>query len=429
MVATTIKIKKYRGQENALSHFKSLLRLPCLFSVHTIFRIACMLLVFGPAIALAQNVKLNRGKPVERKYLAQVPYEDLKGKIIIPVEIQGNTYRFLFDTGAPNLITHALSQQIDSKEINSIFVRDANGNKQKMEVVTISLIGIGGVQFEDIPTIVNNEDSSFILDCFGVDGIIGSNMVRKSVIQLDSENSVFRISNSPEHFVGSALEGIKMDLSDAQSSPYIWILLKGGGKASEYVLFDTGMQGFYDMSVKNYSELRALDVFDESMSGVGIKSIGLFDSSEANQHYRIRIPSIEIGDFNFKNVPTVTMDAERSRIGSEILKYGKVSLDFRNSKFYFEPYEDNPDLHELQLGFSPTVINNELVVGIVWDSELSRSIDYGDKILIVNGLDVSSMDPCEFFNKPSPFESDTELRILFEDAETHQKIELELIKE
>lgn len=386
-------------------------------------------LLIMPYGVSSQRVKLNKGKPASQKYLSSLNYREVRGKIIIPVEIQGNTYSFLFDTGAPNLIKKELSEKIVSKPLNPINVRDANDSSRKLEVISIPIISLGSTDFKDTPTIVNDPNSNFILDCFGVDGIIGSNMVRKSVVHIDSENMVLSVSHNPEVFGVSDLDGVKLSLSSAQSSPYMWISLKGEGKATEYVLFDTGMNGFYDMSLDSYDKLRELGVFSESESGEGTKSVGLFNSTENRTHYRVLIPSIQVGSYDFHNVRTVTMSADRSRIGSDILKYGKVTIDYRNSRLYFEPFEVPRDLSEKELGFSTTIRDGEVVVGIVWSEELPEKLNYGDKILSVNGKQIAGKDPCEFLNRPSPFDSDEVYTVLFMDTETGEEFELEMRKE
>ncbi len=117
-----------------------------------------LILPFG---VYSQRVKLNKGKPASRKYLSRVDYREARGKIIIPVEIEGNTYSFLFDTGAPNLITKELSDKISTKTLNLIRVRDANDSSRKLEVITIPSISLGSAEFVDIPTIVNDPESNF----------------------------------------------------------------------------------------------------------------------------------------------------------------------------------------------------------------------------------------------------------------------------
>ena len=100
-------------------------------------------LIFLPSGANSQRVKLNKGKSASKKYLSSVEYKELRGKIIIPVEIQGSTYSFLFDTGAPNLITEELSNKISAKQLNLITVRDASDSSRKMKVISIPSIRIG----------------------------------------------------------------------------------------------------------------------------------------------------------------------------------------------------------------------------------------------------------------------------------------------
>lgn len=386
-------------------------------------------LIFLPSGANSQRVKLNKGKSASKKYLSSVKYKELRGKIIIPVEIQGSTYSFLFDTGAPNLITEELSNKISAKQLNLITVRDASDSSRKMKVISIPSIRIGSVEFNDTPTLVNDTENNFILDCFKVDGIIGSNMVRRSVVHIDSENKILSLSNDPASFELNGLKPVELSLSQSQSSPYIWIQLEGEGKASEYVLFDTGMNGFYDMSLDNYDKLKDLGVFEESESGTGKKSVGLFNDTDSRTHYRTTIPKISIGSHDFRNIKTVTMTADRSRIGSEILEYGKVTIDYKHEKFYFQPFEESPDLSEKSLGISSTIRDGEVVVGIVWSEDLDKKLNYGDKILSVNGTDIIEAGPCNFVSQPSPFDSEGTYHVRFLDVETGEEFELEMLKE
>ena len=87
------------------------------------------------------------------------------------------------------------------------------------------------------------------------------------------------------------------------------------------------------------------------------------------------------------------------------------------------------NLSEKELGFSTTIRDGEVVVGIVWSEELPEKLNYGDKILSVNGKQIAGKDPCEFLNRPSPFDSDEVYTVLFMDTETGEEFELEMRKE
>ena len=150
------------------------------------------------------------------------------------------------------------------------------------------------------------------------------------------------------------LGSLDMSLSRGQSSPYIWIQLRGEGKAREQVLFDTGAQGFYDLSSNSFQVLDSLKVFSHTESAVGYKGVGLFGVSNPVMHYRVQVPELGILGTTFLNVISVSTPASKSRIGADLLAYAKVTLDFKNQKFFLESFKEKVDLQEEVWAFSPT---------------------------------------------------------------------------
>jgi len=385
-----------------------------------------LLLLFISLQVFGQKVNFNKGKAVHKNYYTEVAYTTLKNKIIIPVEIQGQTYRFLFDTGAPNLISHSLKDIIQTKSLETIQVKDANNKRRPLQVVLLPLLSIGGVDFKNSPAIVNDADSSFLFDCLNIDGIIGSNLVRNSIVQIDSSKKQFILTDQTQKLNLETLESLDMALNRNQSSPYIWISLKGRGKASEQVLLDTGAEGFYDLSVHSFKKLKGLQVFSHIDSAQGYKGVGLFGVSEASSHFRVLLPSIDFLGLVFENVISISTAASKSRLGADLFKYGKATLHFKKKKFYFEGFEKFVDLQEKVWPFSPTVKNGEVVVGIVWDDELSAGLKFGDRIIGINDLDTLSMDICELLVKTSPLKDHDKLKIIVKDASKKvREIELE----
>ena len=63
---------------------------------------------------LAQEINLNQGSIKQKKYLQKIPYEIMgEHLIIVPVTINGKTYNFLFDTGAPLTISDRLYKELN----------------------------------------------------------------------------------------------------------------------------------------------------------------------------------------------------------------------------------------------------------------------------------------------------------------------------
>ena len=98
-------------------------------------KIYVLLLIVFSNFCFAQNISLNKGNTQEQNYYSEIQFEYVNGKIIIPVIINEITYRFLLDTGAPNLITKKLTSILNPKSLQEIKVNDANHNKSSMNVV------------------------------------------------------------------------------------------------------------------------------------------------------------------------------------------------------------------------------------------------------------------------------------------------------
>ena len=173
---------------------------------------------------------------------------------------------------------------------------------------------------------------------------------------------------------------------------------------------------FWVMILGNEDLKREKNIFLKIGEGNGVKSIGLFGPSDKDKQYRLLTPQLKIKNTFFNNVTTITTNADHSRIGSEILEYGKVTIDYKNNKFEFSPFEKITDLNEKILGMSPTILNDKIVVGIVWNDKLKKEIKYGDIIISLNGKNIENMDICDMIAKESIFKSIDSLEIEFKDT-------------
>jgi hypothetical protein len=266
-----------------------------------------------------------------------------------------------------------------------------------------------------------------VFDCFDVDGIIGSNLLRKSIVQIHSKNKRLILTNDSKKLNLNEENASKLMLIGNQSSPYISIKLIGEETGGENLLFDTGASGFYDLCKKNYNILSEKKIAEIISKSDGSSSVGMFGIADKSEQFLLKIPELKVNNQVFKNVVTITGNDDNSRIGSDILKYGIVTLDFAKKIFYFEAFEPINDLDEKLLGFTPTIQNNKLVVGFIWDDLLGEKIEFGDEIIEVNGIHVQSQNICNFINKQSIFKNSDTLNIVFKNkkGETNK---IELIK-
>lgn len=371
--------------------------------------IILLILITNPIFG--QKINLNRGEINAEDYFEEIHFEFVKNKIIIPLKINGKTYKFILDTGAPNVISNELYELLNPKFIDTIPIYDASEKKEILKLVSIEKIEIGDLEFVNTATLVQDFGSDNPLKCFGLDGFIGSNMLRNSIIQFDLENKKVRITDDKKKLNLKKKYSSKIKLTGTQSNPYTWIELKGKDKGREQVLIDTGMDGLYDLSLKNYKIFEEESIFKVIGVSNGASGFGMFGSPESAQQYQLLLPQMKIKGFTLNNLTTITGNDNNSKIGSEILRYGILTIDYINKRFYFEPQKVSVNIKDEDFGFSRTLKDGNLIVGLVWDDNLKNKISYGDVILEINN---KPFNLCELLTEKNYFEEENSLELKVE---------------
>ncbi len=377
-----------------------------------------------------QTISANQGFVENKEYFSKMKYENKNGKIIIKVSINQNEYDFLLDTGATTAISENLYDLIKTNKLGSVKIKDQSGITDSLEVVSIPEIIINEIKFKEIPAFVSKKGLNPIFECFKIDGIIGSNLLRNSTIQFDSQKNEIILTDNSKNLGLKKRDAIEMKVNKIQSSPFIPIkLIKEKHEGNGYVLFDSGDNDFYVVSNTAYHQLQSqVDIFETLAKNVGTFSMGLFGTANEKEHLALKIPKLKIGDIDFKNVITKTTYGETSRIGSELLKYGKVTLDYRKKRFWLESFNEGKsmELSKKMWPIEPVLNNdNEIVVGIIWDKSLKGKINLGDKILKFDTINYEKMDYCEILNLTLKVNK-SKAKLTFQDKNTKEIKELEL---
>lgn len=395
------------------------------------FVIVLVVLLFCTISSYGQNaVSANQGYVEQQKYFTTIPYKQIKGKIIIEVVIDNKVRKFILDTGASTVISENLYKELNPKLLGTVEVIDQSGLKDNLNVVSLSEIKLNEIIFKEIPALVSKE-AKMLFECFGVDGLIGSNLLRNSVVQFDSKNKTITMSDNPKSLNLKKKDANEMELSPNQSNPFVWIKLKKGKSfANEKILFDTGDDGLYLMSINAYKHIigEKLDVFQTLAESEGAFSAGLHGTAEKMTNYVVNVPMLELNNLILNNV-TAKTTYTYSRFGSEILKYGKVTLDYKNKKFYIESYESISEINLDKGTWAIDLIleNEKAVVGIIWDKTLENKINVGDEILKFDNIDYQNMDFCEIVKSNNKVDKETALLVL-KDVKTGEIKNVEIKK-
>jgi len=356
------------------------------------------LFILGSAIAArAQFVTYNSGGTAAQHYYQEIPYESINGKMIIQVTVAGQAARFLFDTGAPTSISKEIAQLSGAAVLRKDLITDAGGLKDSILVVSSKAIRLGDIVFNDVPAITLIPD---FFTCWGVTGIIGSNLLRNSIVSIDAVKHLIILTDQPEKLNLDPKHASALVLSKAQSDPKIEIRL--AKKVSMTMGFDTGDNSFLRLSEDFMRQLSKSKVFDVLSDGYGATRISGFGEQKAADKYLLRFPNFDLGSAKFSNVITYTDNNGIPGVGAKLLDYGIVTLDYIHKKFYFDPYKEITDLNEARWPFELSIDGDKLIFGTVWKAA-SAQLKQGEQILAINETAYPAVSLCQMLTSPSVF--------------------------
>lgn len=343
----------------------------------------------------SQEVNFDLGSTKEKNYFEEISYESVYDKVVIPVVINGKEFRFLLDTGAPNVISKKVLEELDLVNTKKINVSDANNLEQSMQAVEIPKIKIGNLTFENQVALVYDLENHNILSCFKIDGFIGSNLLKKSILKISKADQKIIITDQIKK-LNPSKKPTKIKIIGNQKSPYIEFRFSGKNKeiVSDMVLIDTGMDGFYEMSNRANKIFEEYKVFEVIAKANGVNSLGLFGAGNPTPQNLLKVETAVLNSTKIKNLIINTTDDNNSRIGLDFLNYGDLIIDFKNKKAYFES-EDTITLESLVPKYATIVQDNKYVVGLVWDEELAKHMSFGDEIISIDSYKINEMSFCE----------------------------------
>jgi predicted aspartyl protease len=346
----------------------------------------------------SQNVNFDSGTIQAQKYFEEISYELVNGKIILPVIINGKTYRFILDTGAPNIISKKILEELNIKQLNSINVSDANNLTESMQSVEIPNLKIGNLTFENQIALVYDFDNHNLLSCYKIDGFIGSNLLRNSSIKISKTDQKIFITDNVKN-LNPKKKPSKIKLFGTQKAPHVEFNFVGKNKkkATDMVLIDTGMEGGYDMSNRAFNIFEKYKIFETIAKTTGVNSGGLFGFGKPNEHRLLQVETAKLNGIFIKNIIIETTSDNNSRIGLELLNYGDLILDFNKKNVYFE-INDSVTLENKIPRYNAAILDNKYVIGMVWDENLAKQISYGDEIISIDSKKVSEISFCDILN-------------------------------
>ncbi|WP_065217946.1 MULTISPECIES: aspartyl protease family protein [Butyricimonas] len=352
-----------------------------------------------------------------------IPYEYIHDKIVIPVIVNGVKVKYIVDTGGQTGTMWEYAQEMGAKATGATTnISDLNGVGQNFQMATVENVELGpNYKLAELKTMVLGTVGFF--EDLEVAGILGGDAFAQSVITFDSRKQIMVI-NYPYRPEGlKVTDGVEMFTGNTHHS----IVNMDFGGVEKQVLFDTGAQGFLIIPKNDFQDLQQRGVCEEVAKAYGISGVGLAGLSDPGDIYKGNIREMTFLGKRFSDVGCVTSIGNTTIIGVDLLKYGKVVLDYMRKRFYFFPFDDSVQ----DMGGAPKTwnvgilpANGRFEVTTVWES-MKDEVSFGDQVVDINGTSLANlpMSQLEIDKIMNAIEGDTGYIIVVKEGK-EKKIEI-----
>lgn len=300
------------------------------------------LVIYSSIFVLLLSISLSL---YNRLKVVTIPIELYSDFIVVPTTINGITYHFILDTGAPTCISEDIFKKLKLEVKDSIKGSDFYGNQKWVKQTTISSLQVNNFEINDRTVSVVKVLQPFKHKKMVIDGYLGSDVFANLIIKIDTKNKQLKVSKSHFNLKHGKTSSVKFNTLGSQNTPLL-LTTYSDGSCQDTAMFDTGSRRLYEIKMDSYNKLISNNsIKKENIIGTVASqdnySSGLFGThNDTTINYFAKIDSVSIGKLVMHGFPVLTCSNKHySVIGAQFLSYGIVTIDFKNKVFFFEQYK------------------------------------------------------------------------------------------
>ena len=331
---------------------------------------------------------IKGGSVAQPAFKVEVPFELRYGLIVLKVTIHGKEHNFVLDSGAPNVISKELAQQLCVKLVGKDSTRDAHGNKGSLEYAIIDSIGIGGLQFLNTGAATADLRQSPEISCFNVDGFIGANLMRKAVWQFDYERHIMTIASSRDSLTIPA--GAKTIRFRTAHSGTPLIDVQMNGQTDHNVAVDLGSNLDFISTAETFDLLMGNSLVPNTWS-YGYGATALYGRGEQDTTRYAVIRSMQMGDVTISNQVVSFPKKGVKTVGTHFFRNYKLVLDWQANELTMISVRPFDNLSEQKYNCSFVLRDHQVFVGSINAAgAVADGPQLGDQVLEIDGRDYSN---------------------------------------
>ncbi|MFY0651854.1 MAG: aspartyl protease family protein [Cyclobacteriaceae bacterium] len=327
------------------------------------------------------------------------------GHIVIPVDINGEEYSFLVDTGTPNIVSKELAEKLQLEHIHHQKYIDSQDNKLMLSLSVIDEMTIGGIRFRDNATTIHNfEKSPPTIRCLEIAGVIGANLMKRAVWSFDFKRNEITISSTGKNTVDRNASVIDFT-SSYSGTPKVEVDINGIRDGKGYV--DFGAKGLYKSSKRTFKKLCSATHKHkcETTSGYGSIASGAFGYEKPDSSHVALVHSFSVGSeapVTLKNQLITLSNHSDKLLGLDFFENFITTIDWFENKIYLSENGLNSGKNSYDsFGFRTIYQDEKLYAGFIYNNSPAKKagLQLGDRIININEFDFTSSSEdtfCEF---------------------------------
>lgn len=314
----------------------------------SITRILILFLIQSCSVKWSDTMSYGSVSP--KLFSEEVPIDIQNHLVFVPVTIKGNTYRFLWDTGAPLSISKPLQEKLQFKTLTTGTIKDSDHNKKKVNWVQLDSLHLGKLLFKNHSAFVGDFEANPILKCLNIDGIIGSNLIRQAVWTIDQDHKHIQINNNSDHLNPETYTVIPFS-TNTQYNMYINASLE---KANiKNILVDYGSTGGLSLQEEIFNTIENHDIFNRIYTENGKQQSGIIGTAIPFNRKKTYTNSFSWGNTSLKNISV--RSGKTTSIGNQVLAAYELTIDWPEQQLLLKPLKtklNNSKFSGFKLGFN-----------------------------------------------------------------------------
>lgn len=311
-----------------------------------------------------------------------IPTTQSSNLIFVKVEIGRKEYRFLFDTGAPMVISKELQEEFQFKVISQNLVYDSQNQSQMQNYVQVDSLNLACVLFTDLTAVEADLRYSPILACLNIDGIIGANLMRHAYWEMDASTGFLRMTSTKQHWPqGNNKLHTKPFKIKRTYTPVIE--LQVANTLYPNITFDTGSSDLLSLGKDANNDYCADSVM---FKAYGYLSAGLFGSNVDT----LESQALTLYLDSFPYLVPIEFEANKDArlLGMSFLRHFRIFMDWQKQEIHFLPHDTINFWEDKSHPTSPFLSGEAIIVGQLNSLAFAdgQDIALGDTIESINGL-------------------------------------------